>query len=116
MRLNHQGDKHYTDGLSEVKGAFSRAIFLWQRSIVAETLAKYLRSHTATKSLKEKLSKNLCLHILSHNLCCSVHTNDDKTAKIIRAKHICSCKLACVSMPMLLDLRVFVRSHIFHKC
>ena len=42
------------------KGAFSRAIFLWQRSIVTETLAKYLRSHTATRSLKENLSKNLC--------------------------------------------------------
>ena len=32
------------------KGAFSRAIFLWQRSIVTETLAKYLRSQTARKS------------------------------------------------------------------
>ena len=42
------------------KGAFSRAIFLWQRLIVTETLAKYLRSHTATIGLKEKLSKNLC--------------------------------------------------------
>ena len=42
------------------KGAFSRAIFLWQRSIVRETSAKYLRSHTATKSLKEIFSKNLC--------------------------------------------------------
>ena len=79
------------------KGAFSRAIFLWQRSIVTETLAKYLRSHTATKSLKENLSKNLCNRILSHNLCCSVHTNDDKSAKITRAKHTCSCKLACVN-------------------
>ena len=42
------------------KGAFSPEIFLWQRSIVTETLAKYLRSHTATKSLKESLLKNLC--------------------------------------------------------
>ena len=28
--------------------------------------------------------------------------NDDKSAKI--TQHICSCKLACVPMPMLLDL------------
>ena len=34
---------------------------------------------------------------MSHNLCCSVHTNDDKSAKITRAKHICSFKLACVN-------------------
>ena len=33
-----------------------RAIFLWQRSIVTETITKYLRSHTA----KETLSKKLC--------------------------------------------------------
>ena len=43
-----------------IKGVFSQAIFLWQRSIVTETFAKYLRSHTETKSLKENLSKNLC--------------------------------------------------------
>ena len=57
----------------------------------------------SNEKLKENLSKNLCLRILSHNLCCSVHTKDDKSAKITRVKHICSCKLACV-MPMLLDL------------
>ena len=53
---------HYFEDtiFSMSKGALSRAIFLWQRSIVTETLAKYLRSHTATKSLKENLSKNLC--------------------------------------------------------
>ena len=56
-----------------------------------------LRSHTATKSLKENLSKNLCKRNLSHNLCCSVHTNDDKSAKITPAKHICACRLACVN-------------------
>ena len=35
--------------------AFGRAIFLRQRSIVTETIAKYLRSHTAKKSDKETL-------------------------------------------------------------
>ena len=41
------------------KGAFSRAIFLWQRSIVTETLAKYLCSHTATKRLKKFVEESL---------------------------------------------------------
>ena len=74
--------------LAYLEGAFSRAIFLWQRSIVTETLAMYLRSHTSTKSLKENLSKNLCLRILSHNLCCSVHTNDKKAEGVCRIPHI----------------------------
>ena len=56
--INHQ--RHFIKIPFIDKGAFSRAIFLWQRSIVTETMAKYLRSHTATKSLKENLSKNLC--------------------------------------------------------
>ena len=40
--------------------AFGRAIFLWQRSIVTETMAKYFRSYTAKKSVKETLLQNLC--------------------------------------------------------
>ena len=31
-------------------GAFGRAIFLWQRLIVTETMIKYLRSHTTKKN------------------------------------------------------------------
>ena len=39
------------------KGAFARAFFLWQRPSVTETMANYLRSHIATKSVKETMSK-----------------------------------------------------------
>ena len=43
------------------------------------------------------VEESLLKRFLPHNLCCSVHTNDDKSAKITRAKHICWCKLACVN-------------------
>ena len=45
------------------KGAFGRAFFLWQRSIVTETMANYLRLHTAKKMVKETLLQNLCYRI-----------------------------------------------------
>ena len=48
------------NGLFKLKGAFGRAIFLCQRPIVTETMANNLRSHIATKSVKETMSKNLC--------------------------------------------------------
>ena len=34
--------------------------FLWQRPVVTETMANYLLLNTATKSVKETKSKNLC--------------------------------------------------------
>ena len=39
---------------------FWRTIFLWQISIATATMAKYLRSLTAKKSVNETLSQNLC--------------------------------------------------------
>ena len=68
------------------------------------SLAQKLLQSICVHTQERKAVKKMCQRILSHNLCCSVHTNDDKSAKINRAKNICSCKLACVSMPMLLDL------------
>ena len=49
----------------------------------------------SNEKLKRKFVEESLLAYLSHILCCSVHANDDKSAKITRAKHICSCKVAC---------------------
>ena len=40
----------------------------------------------SNEKLKRKFVEESLLTYLSHNLCCSVHTNDDKSAKINRAK------------------------------
>ena len=45
------------------KGAFRRAFFLWQRSIVIETMAKYLRSHTEEKTAKETVKESLLISL-----------------------------------------------------
>ena len=49
------------------KGAFGRALFLWQISIVTGTMAKYLRSQTAKKSVEElcyRIFVNVSLFVL----------------------------------------------------
>ena len=45
------------------KGAFGRAIFLWERSNVIETMAKYLRSHTAMKTVKNFDNESLLMSL-----------------------------------------------------
>ena len=47
------------------KGAFGRAIFLWQRSIVTETMTKYLHSNTAKKKLLKKLCQRIFVNVSS---------------------------------------------------
>ena len=43
-----------------VRALFHEHVFFGKRPIVTETMANYLRSHIATKSVKETMPKNLC--------------------------------------------------------
>ena len=79
-----------------MSGAFSRALFLAKINCHRNFGKVFAFTHSNEKLKRKFVEESLLTH-LPHNLCCSVHTNDDKSAKITRAKHICSCKLACVN-------------------
>ena len=60
-------------------------MFLWQRSIVTETMAKYLRSHTA------KMLKKLCYRLFV-NVSLFVLQILQKAEAVCRIQHLYKCQ------------------------
>ena len=81
--------------------------FFFGNDQLSQKLWQSICVHTQQRKVLKKLCQRIFVNVFFlYNLCCCVHANDTNSAK-----HICLCKLACVSMQ-----RVFVASYIFHKC